>query len=188
MFGWNLRNRQDHLRIVSIGTEQISGREINRVSQNVRSNLLQKRTVRTEIIRSGKRWISEICFEKRAGWGWGFDLCGLAKVWWVMICVMNRSLPYSMSDDYFANRSLSRFGEWRRRVVSLSKESLKSCFTNFFKTFRLWVFWGGISGFWCLRSFPCFLVKSRPLWMFFFEAPFCVHFCLMNLVMICQTA
>jgi hypothetical protein len=44
-----------------------------------------------------------------------------------------------------------------------------------------WSFKAAMAAFWQWQSFPCFLVKSWPLWMVFFEAPFSVHFCLMNL-------
>ncbi len=38
-------------------------------------------------------------WKRRGGWGWGFDRFGLGQVWWVTICVTNRALPYSMSND-----------------------------------------------------------------------------------------
>ncbi len=74
------------------------------------------------------------CFEKRGGWGWGFDLLWLGQVWWVTICVTNRALPYSMSDDIL---QIVLCRGLVRRVVSLPKESLRKCVTDFFKTFKI---------------------------------------------------
>ena len=56
------------------------------------------------------------------------------QVWWVTICVTNRALPYSMSNDILRIvlcRGLVR------RVVSLPKESLGKLVTDSFKTFKI---------------------------------------------------
>jgi len=44
----NHQSRQGRQWAVTSESEWISGREVNRISQNVRSNILQKRVVRTK--------------------------------------------------------------------------------------------------------------------------------------------
>jgi hypothetical protein len=70
-----------------------------------------------------------------------------------------------------------------RRVVSLPKESLGKCVTDFFKTFKIVDFRRDFS---TLAKFSlCFLVGFGDHIVFLFLKHSCsVHFCLMNLVMI----
>ncbi len=50
------------------------------------------------------------------------------------ICVTNRALPYSMSNDILR---IVLYRGLVRRVVSLPKESLGKLVTDFFKTFKI---------------------------------------------------
>ncbi len=115
--------------------------------------------------------------------GRDFDLSGLAKVWWVTMCVMNRSLPYSMSDDILWI-ILCRGLVSDDSVSYLLKRKVWEAFYKLSQDHLIVDLKRGIGGFDICEVFACFLVESWPLWMVFFEAPFCVHFCLMNLVMI----
>ncbi len=122
-------------------------------------------------------------FWKEGGWGWGFDLFGLVK-----------------------------YGEWRYlwRIVLYHIRWV----TMFCGSFSVEVWWGVSCLFqrkvwenvWQTFSRPskllilegnfaisevslCFLVRSWPLWMVFLKhSPVFIFFCLMNLVMISQTA
>ena len=102
----------------------------DRISYN--RNLLRKRIVRTKIVRSGKRLMLEKCFEKRGGWGWGFDLFGVVKygewryVWRIVLCHIRWVTIFCGS-----------FSVEVRHVVSLPKESLGKLVTDFFKTFKI---------------------------------------------------
>ncbi len=96
------------------------------------------------------------------------------------ICVTNRALPYPMSNDILRIvlcRGLVR------RVVSLPKESLGKRVTDFFKTLKIVDF----------RRFRCASWSGCGdhivfFFVFFLKHSCSVHFCLMNLVMISQTA
>ena len=82
----------------------------------------------------------------------------------------DRALPYSMSNDILRIvlcRGLVRL------VVSLPKESLGKLVTDFFKTFKIVDF---------RRDFCTSLMSN------FSKHSCSVHFCLMNLMMISQTA
>jgi hypothetical protein len=95
------------------------------------------------------------------------------------MCVENRALPYSMSNDILRIvlcRGLVR------RVVSLPKDSLGKLVTDFFKTFKIVDFRRELAKFRCASGSSCDRFG-------YFEKHSCsVHFCLMNLMMISQTA
>ncbi len=100
------------------------------------------------------------------------------------ICVTNRALPYSMSNDILRIvlcRGLVR------RVLSLPKESLGKLVTDFFKTFKLLILEGTFD---ISAVFAVLLGWALvTILLFCFSKHSCsVHFCLMNLVMISQTA
>ncbi len=145
-------------------SKRISGRKINRISRNVRSNLLRKRVVRTEIVRFWKKInIRKLFWKEGGGWGWGFDLLWLGQVWWVTICVTNRALPYSMSDDILwivlcwvlVRHVMSLLG----KVCDGLSKDLQNC----------WV----VEGTFAISEVSlCFLVESWPCWIYFFEALF----------------
>jgi hypothetical protein len=72
----------------------------------------------------------------------------------VTICVTNRALPYSMSNDILRIvlcRGLVR------HVVSLPKESLRKSVTDFFKTYKMVDFEGTFD---ISEVSLCFLVES----------------------------
>ncbi len=117
------------------GSDFGSRYQIEALDRNVHLNLLRKRLIGTEFVKSGKRWILEICLEKGcrvffylSDWSkygewqyvWQVVLC---HIWWVTICLVNRSLL--------------RFGEWRLWVVSLPRKVLRRRSTNFLKTWLL---------------------------------------------------
>jgi len=102
----------------------------------------------------------------------------------VTICVTNRALPYSMSNDILRIvlcRGLVR------RVVSLPKESLRRRVTDFFKTFKIVDF---RRDFLSLAKFRCasWSGSGDHIVVLFSKHSCSVHFCLMNLMMISQTA
>jgi len=88
-------------------------------------------------------------------------------MWWIVLCHIR------WVTICFANHSLLRFGEWRRRVISLPKESLKRRSTNFLKTFWLLVFLSNISGFDILEVWVCFLSGCDNLEWFFWSTLVC---------------
>ena len=124
----------------SIGRqERISGREVYRISRNVRSNLLQSESPTEKNRQNENRQIWKKIDVRKMFWREGRLRVGVwpfwrGQVWWVTICVTNRALPYSMSNDILRIvlcRGLVR------RVVSLPKESLGKLVTDFFKTFKI---------------------------------------------------
>ena len=121
-------------------SERISGREVNRISRNVRSNLLQSESPTEKNRQNEYRQIWKKVDVRKMFWkrgevkGGDLTFCGFGQVWWVTMCVTNRALPCSMSNDILRIvlcRGLVR------RVVSLPKESLGKLVTDFFKTFKI---------------------------------------------------
>ena len=134
MFGWNLQIRQGHLQIVSIGTKQISGRIINQVFSNCAIKSTAEKNCQNKNCQIWKKIDIRNLF-----WKEGRLAVGIWPLWLGQSMVsddMCDQLFSALFDEwqYFANCSLSRFGEWQQRVVSLPEERLKSHFTNFLKT------------------------------------------------------
>ena len=120
---------------------------------------------------SGKRCILETCCRRRDGLGVGFwplwlgqsmvsdDICDWivhCHVWWVTI--------------FCGSFSVKVWLVMTTRRIS-SKRKFEEAFTNFLKTVGLLVFQGIMGCFCHLQSFPCFLVRSWPLWMVFLKHP-----------------
>jgi len=97
------------------------------------------------------------------------------------MCVTNRALPYSMSNDILRIvlcRGLVR------HVVSLPRESLGKLVTDYHKTSKLLI----LEGTFALAKFRCASWSCCDHFGYFEKHSFSVHFCLMNLMMISQTA
>jgi hypothetical protein len=144
-------------------------------------NLLWKRSVGTEFIKSGNRLILEFCLENDvgvltlSGWSnygeWRYVLqIILCHIRWVTIC--------------FTNCSLLRFGEWRLWVVSLPR---KVVWRTFSRPSDCWSYKRHKQLFTFAKLWDCFLLSCDSFGWFFWEALLCVHFCLMYLLMIYQT-
>ena len=178
MLEWNHRNCQD--RLYNRSSLSSRGCEFNGVSGW--SNLLWKWTVGMKRSSIWKKMDIRNVFWK-VGWFVGGNLTFL---WFGQIMVSDDMCDKSCSallDEwrYFANPSLS----WFWWVTTVCRISSKGKFEEAFYKLSGDLLWS-YNSFWHLRSFSpmCFLVKSWPLWMIYFEAPISVHFCLINLVMV----
>ncbi len=166
MFRWSHLGHQD--RVYNESSWSSRGREFNRISR--RSNLLWKWAVRTNKDRHIWKNVDVKMLFWKCGWFvggrfvWLFVVCqGYGEwryMWPIMLCHI--------------------LEEIRQCWVFFPEESLKERFANFLKDL-CWLL--RLAAFDISKVSPmCFLVKSWPLWMIYFEAPISVHFCLINLV------
>ena len=123
-------------------------------------------------------------FWKKGGLRVGIWPFWRGQVWWVTMCVTNRALPYSMSNDILR---IVLYRVLVRRVVSLPKEkSGKNVWQTFSRPSKLLILEGTFA---ISKVSLCFLVGFWWSYCCLFSKHSCsVHFCLMNLVMISQTA
>ena len=129
----------------------------------------------------------EKCFEKKGGWGWGFDLFGVVKygewryVWRIVLCHIRWVTIFCGSfsvEVWWGVSCLFQRKVWENLWQTFSRPSKLLILEGTFAISEVSLcFLVGLWWPYCIFSSDHFLKHSCS-----------VHFCLMNLVMISQTA